>query len=49
MFRLIKTPLLLLIAFLAGLMFERSQQNELCIKSGGQWMRAGFCATKVTQ
>ena len=36
--------LLLGAAFLAGMLFERMHQQDLCEESGGQWMRAGFCA-----
>ncbi|MBO6604318.1 MULTISPECIES: hypothetical protein [Paracoccaceae] len=44
MFRLIRLVALLLLAFLAGVLFERSHQQGLCERSGGAWMRAGFCA-----
>ena len=46
MFRLFRLSVLLLIAFVTGIFFERSHQKELCENSGGQWMRAGFCAEK---
>ncbi|WP_299640238.1 hypothetical protein [uncultured Tateyamaria sp.] len=42
MFGLIRTPILILIAFLAGLMFERSQGAEACTDQGGV-MRDGVC------
>ena len=43
MFRLIRLPILLLIAFIVGIYFERTQQQDLCDKSGGVWLRAGIC------
>ncbi len=46
MFRLIRTAILLLITFVAGMLFERNHQQELCALSGGEWMRAGLCAAK---
>ena len=33
-------------AFVAGMLFERVHQQDLCEKSGGQWMRAGICAVE---
>lgn len=41
---MIRLIILCLIAFVAGVFFERAHQTGLCEKSGGQWMRAGFCA-----
>jgi len=42
MFGLIRTAILLLIAFVAGLFFERSQAADVCDASGGT-MRDGVC------
>ncbi|WP_299702042.1 hypothetical protein [uncultured Tateyamaria sp.] len=42
MFGLIRTPILILIAFVAGLMFERSKAAEACTDQGGV-MRDGVC------
>lgn len=42
MFGLIRTPILLMVAFVAGLMFERSQTAEACTTQGGT-MRDGVC------
>ncbi|MEP1199526.1 MULTISPECIES: hypothetical protein [unclassified Tateyamaria] len=42
MFSLIRTPILILFAFTAGLLFERSQAGEACTQAGGQ-MRDGVC------
>lgn len=42
MFGLIRTTALVLIAFVAGLMFERSQASEACTGQGGV-MRDGVC------
>ncbi|GGE57581.1 hypothetical protein [Actibacterium pelagium] len=44
MFRLIRLVILLMVSFLAGALYERNHQGELCEQSGGQWMRAGFCS-----
>ncbi len=44
MFRLVRLSVLLLIAFVAGIFFERGNQKDLCGASGGQWVRAGYCA-----
>lgn len=44
MFRLFRLLILLPIAFVAGIFFERAHQKDLCAEVGGQWMRAGFCA-----
>ncbi|MBB3984094.1 hypothetical protein GGQ68_000405 [Sagittula marina] len=46
MFRLIRLPILLVIAFAVGVFYERGQQQALCDTSGGQWMRSGFCSVK---
>ena len=48
MFRLIRLIVLLMVAFVAGILFERADQKENCKTSGGQWMRAGFCANGDT-
>jgi len=42
MFGLIRTAVLALLAFFAGLMFERSQAGEACVSAGGT-MIAGLC------
>lgn len=42
--RLIRLVFFTGIAFISGILFERSHQKDLCAKSGGQWIRAGFCA-----
>ena len=42
MFRLIRTLILVMIAFVAGLLFERSQAAEACVAAGGT-MAAGLC------
>ncbi|EBA05872.1 hypothetical protein [Sagittula stellata] len=44
MFGLIRLPILLLIAFVAGIFYERAQQEDSCAAMGGNWMRAGLCA-----
>lgn len=42
MFGLIRTAVLVMIAFVAGLMFERNQTAEACSGQGGT-MRDGVC------
>ena len=42
MFGLIRTAILILIAFVAGLLFERSQAGDACAAKGGE-MRDGVC------
>ena len=42
MFGLIRTAILILIAFMAGLLFERNQAAEACTGQGGV-MRDGVC------
>ncbi len=44
--RLIRLSVMLAMAFVAGMFFERSHQMGLCETSGGQWLRAGFCGEK---
>ena len=41
--RLIVTPILLVAAFVAGMMAERAHQRDLCEESGGAWMQGGVC------
>lgn len=43
MFRLVRLILLMATAFVAGMLVERSHQRDLCERSGGVWLRAGFC------
>ncbi|MDA7428456.1 hypothetical protein PGB28_08290 [Primorskyibacter aestuariivivens] len=35
-----------MLAFVAGMLFERAHQKELCSQSGGQWLQAGYCGEK---
>jgi hypothetical protein len=42
MFSLIRTFILVMIAFVAGVLFERSNTGELCVAAGGR-MAAGLC------
>ncbi len=44
--RLIRLSFMLAAAFVAGMFVERGQQQDLCEKSGGQWLRAGICGEK---
>lgn len=43
MFRLLRTAILCVIAFVAGMFYERAQQRDLCAALGGEWIRAGIC------
>ena len=45
-FRLFRLAILMMFAFVAGILFERSHQIDLCKNSGGIWLRAGFCGEK---
>ena len=42
MFGIIRTLVLLVVAFFAGLVFERSQAAEACAQEGGEQVR-GIC------
>lgn len=42
MFGLIRTAILVMIAFVGGLMFERSQAADACVGMGGK-MHDGVC------
>ena len=42
MFGLIRTAVLVIVAFMAGLIFERSQAAEACTQEGGEQVR-GIC------
>ncbi len=44
MLRLVRLIVLVLVAFVAGVFYERGNSQQKCETSGGQWMRAGFCA-----
>ena len=44
--RLMVTSVMVLVAFVAGMLSERSHQAELCDASGGEWRPAGFCASE---
>ena len=46
MFMLIRLPLLLGVAFVAGMFYERGQQREVCENSGGVWTRGAYCVGK---
>jgi hypothetical protein len=39
MFRLLRTLILVMFAFVAGMLFERQSQRETCEITGGQWIR----------
>ena len=46
LFRPIRLAVLCLVAFVAGIFFERAHQQDLCEASGGTWARAGVCAVE---
>ena len=41
--RPIRLVVLMMLAFAAGVFFERGHQRELCESSGGVWSRTGIC------
>lgn len=43
MFGLIRLVIACLIAFVAGVMFERHNQSEACAQDGGTWTSAAYC------
>lgn len=45
MFGLLRLPLLLVIAFVVGVFYERGQQQTLCETSGHAW-RDGVCVAQ---
>lgn len=47
-FRPIRTAILCLMVFVAGIYFERAHQQQLCEESGGNWARVGICTMEVT-
>ena len=47
-FRLIRLVALCLVAFVAGIFFERGHQQDLGEAAGGHWARAGVCAVEVS-
>ena len=38
MFRLLRLIILVMFAFVAGMMFERSQAQDICENDGGLWI-----------
>ncbi|ARU02010.1 hypothetical protein LOKVESSMR4R_02716 [Yoonia vestfoldensis] len=38
MFRLLRLVILVLVAFLAGMIYERQGQQEICENGGGLWV-----------
>ncbi|WP_194287141.1 hypothetical protein [Tritonibacter aquimaris] len=45
-FRMFRLIILIGVAFVAGILFERYHQRDLCNQSGGQWGPAGYCVGK---
>ena len=43
MYRMVRTALWVMFAFVAGIFYERAHQQSLCAASGGEWLRAGLC------
>jgi len=48
LFRPIRMLILAGLAFVAGILFERSNSNETCAALGGQWA-GGICVEKGSQ
>jgi hypothetical protein len=44
--RLIRLSLMLIAAFVAGMVVERAHQHDRCEESGGQWLRNGICGER---
>lgn len=44
MFGIFRTLILIAVAFVAGVLFERNNQKTLCDEIGGTW-RVGVCVT----
>ncbi len=42
MFRLLRTFILVMVAFVAGMMYERQGQQDICENGGGLWV-ANIC------
>jgi hypothetical protein len=38
MFRLLRTLILVMFAFVAGMLFERSKAKDICQNGGGLWI-----------
>jgi hypothetical protein len=43
MFRLIRLVVLLLAAFVAGMLYERGHLKQACETLGGVWIQPGYC------
>ncbi|EEB72680.1 hypothetical protein RR11_3443 [Ruegeria sp. R11] len=43
MWRLIRLAVFVMIAFTAGILYERNYQKERCGNAGGTWSSARFC------
>lgn len=41
---MIRLFVLLLIAFVAGMLFERNAQAERCLAKGGEWLPGSICS-----
>jgi|GEM_PF-611947 len=48
MFRLIRLIAAVLIAFVAGMLFERAAQRDACAAAGGTWDAQGVCIAVVS-
>ncbi|WCR14598.1 hypothetical protein [Paracoccus seriniphilus] len=46
MLRLFRFCVMMLLAFVGGIMFERAHQRDLCEDSGGDWMGVGICGVR---
>jgi len=43
MFRVVRLVVFCLVAFVAGVFYERANQKDLCTSIDGEWLRAGYC------
>ncbi len=48
MMRLFRLAVLLFVAFVAGIFYERSSRREECAIVGGDWRASGLCTYEVS-
>ncbi len=46
MMRLVRLAVLLAVAFVAGVFYERDARREECAALGGDWLASGLCAMR---
>ena len=48
MLRLVRTLVLLMIAFLAGLFFERDRAQSICAENNGTWVQGACLGSEIS-